>query len=92
MEVTKDGTGQPMIEWEQGPGRWTRAWIQRRTLPEKDWAKTGRYLNVVWANGTGKTMGNPTDFPIYEGCALSDEQILTSFVATVCGITGCKIK
>jgi hypothetical protein len=56
---------------------------------KKDWADTGRYLNVVRIDALGKgPAGNATDFPIWS--KLSDEQILEAFVSAVCGITGCK--
>ncbi len=90
MQITRDKRGQPMIEWQMAPGGWTRAWIQDRTgNPEKDWANTGRYLNVVRIEGpkTG-TGGNATDFPIF--CNLPDEQSLKAFVQAVCAITGCQ--
>lgn len=52
MQITRDERGQPMIEWQMAPGGWTRAWVQGRTgNPEKDWANTGRYLNVVRIEG-----------------------------------------
>lgn len=90
MQITRDKRGQPMIEWQMAPGGWTRAWIQDRTgNPEKDWANTGRYLNVVRIEGPNNgTGGNATDFPIFSD--LPDEQILKAFVHAVCAITGCK--
>lgn len=54
MMIQRDGNGQPYIEWKQGQveGRgFKRAWIQRRTDPDTDWARTGRYLNVVRCGG-----------------------------------------
>lgn len=90
--IQHDTLGQPFIEWEQAPGGYKRAWIQRKTDPEKDWAKTpgARYLNVVRIDNLGcGPKGNATDFPIFS--SLSDEQILESFVASVSAITGCKI-
>lgn len=88
-----DNNGQPYIEWEQTqiPGRGIkRAWIQRKTDPVTDWAKTGRYLNVARCEsfGTGPK-GNATDFPISSN--LSDEDVLRAFVAAVCGIVGCPL-
>jgi len=89
--IRRDGQGQLFIQWQQGESRgWKRAWIQRKTEPSKDWAGTGRYLNVVRTEGPDSgPSGNATDFPIFS--ALSDQQILESFVAAVCSITGCSI-
>src|SRR5690348_11003760 len=81
MDIQRDTKGQPFIEWEQAPGGYKRAWIQRKTDPEKDWASTpgGRYLNVVRIGQLGEgPAGNATDFPIFSD--LSDEQILEAFV------------
>jgi hypothetical protein len=87
MKIKKDGKGQPYIEWEIGPGGFKRAWIQHREA-DKDWASTGRYLNVVRVDEYDKgPSGNATDFPIFS--QLSDEQILIAFVSSVCAITGC---
>jgi hypothetical protein len=70
-------------------GGWKRAWIQDRSGSDKDWAGTGRYLNVVRVDGPGiGPGGNATDFPIF--CDLPDEQILEAFVQSVCAITGCQ--
>lgn len=92
MKIEQDAKGQPFIEWEQAPGGFKRAWIQRKSDPEKDWAGTpgARYLNVarVEVPGGGPA-GNPTDFPVFSG--LSDGQILQAFVASVCAITGCPL-
>ena len=92
LPILRDGNGQPYIQWEQAetPGGYKRAWIQRET-GDKDWAGTGRYLNVVRVEGphTGPA-GDPTDFPIYSH-HLTDEQILEAFVAAVCAVTGCRI-
>jgi len=92
MNIQRDTKGQPYIEWEQAPGGFKRAWIQRKTDPEKDWAaaRDGRYLNVVRieARGSGPA-GNATDFPVFSD--LSDEQILEAFVSAVCAITGCRL-
>lgn len=89
IPIKHDTKGQPLIEWQQSPEGWKRAWIQRKE-PEKDWAGTGRYLNIVRIDparpGSG---GNPTDFPIFSD--LPDEQILEAFVAAVCAVTGCRI-
>lgn len=92
MEIKQDNKGQPFIEWEQAPGGYKRAWIQRKTDPEKDWAKApeGRYLNVVRIESLGSgPAGNATDFPIFSN--LPDEQILVAFVSTVTAITGCRL-
>jgi hypothetical protein len=93
MKIQRDGNGQPYIAWEQAPGGYKRAWIQRKSDPDKDWAKTpsGRYLNVVRTEQLGGgPAGNATDFPIFS--ALPDEQILEAFVATVSAITGCRLQ
>ena len=92
IEIQRDTKGQPFLEWEQAPGGYKRAWIQRKTDPEKDWAGTpdGRYLNVVRIERRGGgPAGNPTDFPIFS--PLSDEQILEAFVSVVSAITGCSL-
>jgi hypothetical protein len=91
MQVQIDQSGQRYIEWEQAPGAFKRAWIQRKADPEKDWAdaKGARYLNVVRCNSPGHPGGNPTDFPVFND--LTDEEILIAFVATVCGITSCPL-
>jgi hypothetical protein len=92
IKILTDTKDQPYIEWPQAkhPAGYKRAWIQRKTDPTKDWAGTGRYLNVVRIDssrpGSG---GNPTDFPIFSG--LPDEQVLEAFVAAVCAVTGCKL-
>ena len=92
MEIHTDTLNQRYIEWAQAEGSprfYKRAWIQHKD-GEKDWAGTGRYLNVVRIDrerpGIG---GNPTDFPIY--CNLQDDQILEAFVAAVCAVTGCRL-
>lgn len=87
MRIERDGNGSLYIEWEQANGWFKRAWIQRKTDPEKDWAGTGRYLNVVRCSKPGHPGGNPTDFPIFNDTP--DEEILIAFVRTVNGITGC---
>jgi hypothetical protein len=86
--IQHDQKGQPFIEWEQAAGCYKRAWIQRKLDKGKDWARTGKYLNVVRCETPGHPGGNPTDFPIFES-PLSDEQILEAFVASVCALTGC---
>jgi hypothetical protein len=90
MQIQRDGTGQPYIEWDQAGGNYKRAWIQRKTEPGKDWAGTGAYLNVVRCNSPGHPGENPTDFPIFNS-NLSDEQILEAFVQAANAITGCKV-
>ena len=92
MQIQRDGNGQPFVQWEQAPGGWKRAWIQRKSDMEKDWAKAvdGRYLNVVRTSGPDAgPSGNPTDFPIFS--RLPDEQILIAFVTAVSAITGCPL-
>jgi hypothetical protein len=92
INIRQDRKGQPFLEWEQAPvpGGYKRAWIQRKTDPDKDWAGTGRYLNVVRIETLGGgPAGNPTDFPIFS--SLPDEQILEAFVAAVSAITGCRL-
>lgn len=94
LTIHTDTKGQPYIDWEQGKkakGINKRAWIQHRTDPQKDWARTGRYLSVVRRDSRRKgSGGNPTDFPIFNK-ALSDKQVLEAFVAAVCAITGCPL-
>ena len=90
INIQHDTKGQPFIEWEQAPGGFKRAWIQHKSEAEKDWAGTGRYLNVVRIERLGGgPAGNPTDFPIFT--TLSDEQILEAFVAAISAITGCRL-
>ena len=89
LEIKRDGTGQPYIEWHQANGHHKRAWIQRKSDPTKDWAGAARYLNVVRCNEPGHPGGNATDFPVFND--LPDEQILRAFVESVCAITGCKL-
>ncbi len=90
INIQHDTKGQPFIEWEQAPSGFKRAWIQHKSEAEKDWADTGRYLNVVRIERLGGgPAGNPTDFPIFT--TLSDEQILEAFVAAVSAITGCRL-
>jgi hypothetical protein len=90
LKIHKDSLGQPFIEWEQAPGGFKRAWVQRKHDTDKDWASTpqARYLNVVRISALGGgPAGNPTDFPIFS--SLSDEQLLEAFVSSVSAITGC---
>ncbi|MEP2236176.1 MAG: hypothetical protein ABJM58_13035 [Alteripontixanthobacter sp.] len=89
MEIKRDGNGSPYIEWEQANDCYKRAWIQRKT-DDRDWAKTGRYLNVVRCNQQGRPGGNPTDFPIFDEDA-PDDELLISFVRLVNGLTGCRV-
>ncbi|WP_147426015.1 hypothetical protein [Teichococcus wenyumeiae] len=90
MKIQRDGKNQPYIEWEQASGAFKRAWVQKKGDLDKDWAGTGRYLNVVRCNAPGRPGGNPTDFPIFDS-SLSDEQILRAFVQSVCAMTGCRL-
>ena len=85
MKIQRDGNEQPYVEWSQAKDCYKRAWVQHRT-GDKDWAGTGRYLNVVRCGSPGHPGGNPTDFPIYND--LPDEQILLSFVYAANAITG----
>ena len=79
MNVTRDKQGQLMIEWEMSDGGWKRAWIQDRSGSVKDWAGTGKYLNVVRVDSPGIGLGgDATDFPIF--CDHPDEQVLEAFV------------
>lgn len=92
IQVQRDSKNQPYIQWQQAdhPAGYKRAWIQRKADPEKDWAGTVRYLNVVRVDETRPGIGgNPTDFPIFSD--LPDEQILEAFVAAVCISTGCRL-
>lgn len=91
LEVKRDGKGQKYIQWNQGAHA-KRAWIQRKTDPDKDWASVpeARYLNVVRCDDDGNPAGNATDFPIYD-LRLTDEHILHAFVTTVCAITACRL-
>lgn len=90
MNVLTDSKGQSFIEWKQAPGGYKRAWIQHKFDPSKDWASTGRYLNVVRIESLGGgPAGNATDFPVFS--QLTDEQVLVAFVASVCAITGCPL-
>ena len=87
MEIRKDNKGQPYIEWEQAEGIYKRAWVQHKT-GDSDWARCGRYLNIVRCNSPGHPGGNPADFPIYND--LPDGQVLLSYVYAVNAITGCR--
>lgn len=90
MEVKADGNGSLYIQWTKGHDRSgeaceQRAWVQHRN-GARDWAGTGRYLNIVRCNANGNPGGNATDFPIYGD--LPDVLILESFVRSVMAITG----
>ena len=85
MEIQRDGNGQPYVEWDQGQGAFKRAWRQERS-GDRDWAGTGRYLNIVRCENPGRPGGNPTDFPIYN--ELPDKQILLAFVYAANAVTG----
>lgn len=90
MNIQTDLKGQSFVEWQQAPGGFKRAWVQHKTDPDKDWAQTGRYLNVVRIEALGAgPAGNATDFPI--SSELPDDDILQAFVASVCAITGCRV-
>jgi hypothetical protein len=93
MIFRQDGNGSLCVEWEQAFGHKKRAWIQRKSDPDKDWAKTPErgYLNVVRVDKeSGNPAGNATDFPVF--CALPDRQILETFVLSVCSITGLELR
>lgn len=87
----RDGNGHHFISWQvSAAGGHKRAWVQHRTGVDKDWAGTGRYLNVARTESLeGGPAGNATDFPINSN--LSDEQILEAFVTATCAITGCQL-
>lgn len=85
MRFGIDTNGSHYIEWEQARSCYKRAWVQHKSGPT-DWARTGRYLNVVRCNEPGHPGGNPTDFPIFND--LGDEEILQAFVEAVNRITG----
>lgn len=90
----KDGKGQRYVEWEiaLGTGILKRAWVQYRQ-GEKDWAETGRYLNVVRVEAAHSgPKGQAADFPIYLTPAqASDDQVLTGFVKAVSQAVGCQL-
>ncbi len=89
MRLNRDGKNQLFIAWAQGKHGFKRAWIQHRS-GYRDWARTGRYINVVRTQGLGSPpRGNSTDFPIFTD--LPDDQALIAFVVSVCGATGCKL-
>ena len=91
MQIKQDSRGQPYIEWAQGPNGFKRAWVQDRSGTDKDWADSGRYINVVRIERLGAgPAGNATDFPVFS--PLPDEQLLIAFVTGVSAITGCALE
>lgn len=69
IQIQTDGLGQSYIEWAQipnpDPDCYKRAWIQTRE-GDKDWAGTGRYLNVVRIDRNRPGLGgSPTDFRFF---------------------------
>lgn len=64
LQIHHDGNGQVYVEWEQRPpngpstGGFKRAWI-RRPDPgsDRDWAGTGKYINVAAIAGFGQGPG-----------------------------------
>lgn len=89
--IKRDSKGQPYIEWHQANGCYKRAWIQQRTDPDKDWAGTGRYVNVARIESPGSgPAGLSADFPVFSK-EMSDEEVLKKFVEAVCSATGCQI-
>jgi len=96
MNIQHDGNNRPFIECEQmqsggpGTGGFKRAWIRRPTPGSpQDWAGTGRYINVAPIGGLGQgPAGQSADFPIFNR-RISDDEALVTFVAAVCGFTGC---
>jgi hypothetical protein len=92
IQILRDSKDQPFVQWRPVADLRVlkRAWIQRRTDEDKDWARSGRYLNVVRVDDNRAGIGgNPTDFPIFSDAP--DEQILEAFVATMCVVTGCRL-
>lgn len=91
MKIQRDSRDQPYIEWAQGSNGFKRAWVQDRSGTDKDWANSGRYINVVRIERLGAgPAGNATDFPVFS--PLSDEQLLVAFVTGVSAITGCALE
>lgn len=87
MVVKFDRQRQPYIQWAQVSGGYKRAWLQHR-VGEKDWAGTGRYINVARCEGSDSgPSGNATDFPVFND--LPDHQALIAFVHAVNAVTGC---
>lgn len=89
MHFDFDGKGQRYVEWEIAPGCLKRAWVQYRT-GDKDWTGTGRYLNVVRVEAPRSgPKGQAADFPVYlTSEQMSDDQLLTAFVYSVCSVVG----
>lgn len=55
--------------------------------PSKDWAGTGRYINVAMIPALGAGPGGPSaDFPIFNFGLTDDEQEFVAFVTAVCGV------
>lgn len=97
MNFHHDANGALYVEWEQmafgaaGTGGCKRAWIRRPSDPSKDWAGTGRYVNVAMIPALGAGPGGPSaDFPLFNS-SIPDDQALKAFVTSVCGVTGCQI-
>ena len=86
MQIQRDSKGQPYIHWEHTGNQYRRVWIRHATSAEKDWAGTGRYVNVGPCDAAGRVKGNSADFPIYND--LPDEQVLRTFVYAVNALTG----
>ena len=89
MHFGNDGKGQRYVEWEIYQGIFKRAWIQHR-IGDNDWAGTGRYLNVVRVEAPNAgPKGQAADFPVYLPIAqMSDDQMLSAFVYSVCAVVG----
>lgn len=89
MHFGNDGIGQRYVEWEVAPGTLKRAWVQCKN-GDKDWAGTGRYLNVVRVEAPNAgPKGQAADFPVYLSAdAMPDDQLLASFVYAVCSAVG----
>lgn len=89
MQFGNDGKGQRYVEWEIAPDCLKRAWIQYR-ISENDWAGTGCYLNVVRVEAPHSgPKGQAADFPVYfTPTQMSDDQLLTAFVYSVCATVG----
>lgn len=89
MHFGNDGKGQRYVEWEIAPAILKRAWIQHR-VGDNDWAQTGRYLNVVRVEvPNAGPKGQAADFPVYFSTSqMSDDQLLTAFVYSVCAVVG----
>jgi len=91
MSIQHDGNGSPYLEWAQSSGEIKRAWVTTLAPDHaKNWAGTGRYLNVSRCNRGGHVGGTPVDFPIFND--LPDEQILWAFLYSVTAITSCPLR